>query len=379
MPALAVIEAMKSIADANDITLNILYLGSKSGMEGDMVRERNIRFSGIETGKLRRSKNPLNMINRNNINDMFRVPVGFMQAVRIVSRFKPNAVLSTGGYVSVPGVLASSYAKVPVVAHEQTAQIGFANKINFKYASKIALSINESLDLLPDDQKSKATITGNPLRSVIFGGNRDLALTKFGFDSSDTNLPTIYVTGGAQGSHIINQAIADALPELLIRSRVIHQCGRQQGAEIQDVDILKDLAKKLPDELRSRYAVVETIGDEIGDVYALADVIIGRSGAGTVSEICALGKPSVLIPLVPTGGDEQTKNAKRLEVIGAAKIIQQSECNAETLMQQLIPLLDNQKLREQMGKQAQTLSQSDSATRLSKLVFSLGGITFDDN
>ncbi len=371
-PAVAAIEAIRKAAEAGRWTAEFTYLGSARGMERDVAAKLGVPFIGIETGKLRRSRRLIGLLSRSNLLDAIRVPFGYIQALGVVRRVRPHVVLSTGGYVSVPGVLAAAVLRVPIVAHEQTAQVGLANKINFRFASVIAVSIEDSLLQLSKGQAKRAVVTGNPVRESVLQGDGSKAATLYGIDLDGTSLPVVYVTGGAQGSRIINRAVAEMLPQALEICRIIHQCGAQQDGGARAVDHLRDAASKLPEGLRARYAVTEFVGSEIGDVYALADVVVGRSGAGTVTEVCAMGKPAVFVPLVPTGGDEQTRNAQRLVDAGAAVIVKQDELTGETLLAAICSIVGDAERRAAMGCAALTLARPDAAEMLAGLVIEQG-------
>jgi UDP-N-acetylglucosamine--N-acetylmuramyl-(pentapeptide) pyrophosphoryl-undecaprenol N-acetylglucosamine transferase len=146
---------------------------------------------------------------------MARVPLGVAQSLAAVRRFRPDVVLATGGYVSVPPVIAAGLSRVPVLIHEQTVQVGLANRIAARFASRIALTFEGALQDLPPRLRRKAFVTGNPVRDAVFQGDRDRAVDRFGFAPEDGDLPTVYVTGGAQGAHKINLALEAALPTLL--------------------------------------------------------------------------------------------------------------------------------------------------------------------
>ncbi len=296
-PALAVLQTLRAMAQGADWGPVFLYVGSAQGVEAQMAREAGVPFVGVQSGKLRRARSPLGLVSRRNLADMARVPVGVGQSLAAVRKFRPDVVLATGGYVSVPPVIAAGLLRVPALIHEQTVQVGLANRIAARFASRIALTFEGALADLPPRLRAKAFVTGNPVRAVVFEGDRRRAVARFGFTADGEALPTVYVTGGAQGAHRINAALEEVLPELLIECRVIHQCGAQDEAHF------RALAAGLPPDLRTRYWVMGFVGDEIGDVYALADVVLGRSGAGTVTEAAALGRPAVFVPLVPTGGD----------------------------------------------------------------------------
>ena len=340
-PALAVIEELQQAIPAP----RLLYIGSVGGLERTMARDHDIRYVAIATGKLRR------YFSLRTVTDALRVPLGVVQAVIHIGRFRPNVVFSTGGYVSVPAVVAAWLWRRPIVIHEQTATVGLANKINAFFATRIALTFEGAKSDLPAPTRRKAIVTGMPVRKAIFGGDPIRALDIYRLEP-DVALPTIYVTGGAQGARIINRAIEEVLPDLLERCRIIHQCGVQSDSSEQDFDRLTARAAELPPELRQRYAVTRFVGSEINHVLALTDLVVGRAGAGTVAELCALGKPALFVPLVPTGGDEQTRNAQQLVDAGAAVIVPQREVSGIHLRDAILPLLADRARLRQMGRKA---------------------------
>src|SRR5262249_32815523 len=157
--------------------------------------------------------------------------------------------------------------RVPILTHEQTVQVGLANRITARFATTIALTFASAQQELPARLRNKAIVTGNPVRPLIFGGDGAAAVDWAGFAHADAKLPPIYVTGGSQGARIINRAVEAALPELLACCRVIHQCGQQPDGEQQDYDRLKQAAADLPPELRRRYYFTRFVGPEIKDVF----------------------------------------------------------------------------------------------------------------
>lgn len=365
-PALAVIQTLREIAKREGLELEFLYVGSINGLEREIVTAAGVPFVGIQTGKLRRYFSVENLI------DQFRLPVGYIQSLKTVVGFKPDVVFSTGGYVAVPPVLAAATLRKPILIHEQTVQIGLANRIISRFATRIALSFESARPELTPPLRDRAFVTGNPLRPLIFGGDKEEAKKLCSFRHEDDRLPTLYVTGGSQGARIINRAVEEVLPELLRLCRVIHQCGRQPASEEQDYDRLKSAALQFSPELQQRYHVSKFFNDEIKDVFALADLVVGRSGAGTVAELCALKKPAVYVPLVPTGGDEQTRNAQMCVDAGAAVVIKQSEFKGEILLEQLRALLSDTVRLQAMSEAAQTLAQPEAARNLAHAVLELG-------
>lgn len=368
-PALAAIRAINELSEQSGGTwqARFQYIGSKHGIEKRQVEEAGIPFVSVAAGKLRRYFSLENLI------DTLRVPLGVVQALRHVARFRPDVLLSTGGFVCVPPVIAAWLLRVPIITHEQTVQIGLANRIAARFARRIALSFPGAQQELAPAQRARAFVTGNPVRPVIFGGDKQKAFQRAKFAPRDNELPMLYVTGGSQGARIINRAVEAALPELLKHCRIYHQCGEQPAGEEQDFDRLSAAMLKLSPELQTRYYVTRFVGSEIGDVFAASDLLLSRAGAGTITEVCALGKPAVYVPLVPTGGDEQTRNARMCVEAGAATIIPQSELSAERLLQELPPLLNDRARLEAMGKAATSLARPQAAQDLARAVIELAG------
>lgn len=373
-PALATVGAIKELALGESVAWSPVfrYIGSKQGVEKKLAEAAQINFQGVETGKLRRAESLRGLFTWKNISDAFRIPVGVLQSLWYVARYRPHVVFSTGGFVCVPPVVAGWVLRVPVLTHEQTVQVGLANRIAARFAKRIALTFEGAANELPLKLRRKTFVTGNPVRPLIFQGDKTHAQKRFGFDEADSHLPTLYVTGGAQGARVINRAFEEVLGELLQSCQIIHQCGQQPEGDEQDYDRLKAVAEKLPPELKRRYYLTRFVGDEIGDVFALTDLVVSRAGAGTVTEVSALGKPALFVPLVPTGGDEQTRNAKRSEEAGAAVIIKQGEMNGPRLLSEVRHLLSDPQHLKQMGEAALKLARPQAAQDLAKAVIELG-------
>ena len=185
----------------------------------------------------------------------------------------------------------------PLVLHEQTVRLGLANRKLAGSATRIAVSSESSLPLLPEEARGIAVVTGNPIRPEMLTGHGDKAVQALGLHGFDRRLPTVYVTGGAQGSQQINQVVDGALPQLLQGANVVHQCGPA------NVEELRRAGAALNPELAARYYVAGFIGPELADVLALADVVISPSGAGTLAELTALGKPAVVHSAGVVGGE----------------------------------------------------------------------------
>lgn len=352
-PAVAVMQKLRSETD-----VDALWIGSHDGFERGAAHENDIPFATIQTGKLRRYfsfQTPL---------DAVRIPLGTVQSLVLLRRFRPDVVFSTGGFISVPTIVAARLLHIPTLTHEQTATIGLATRINARFADAIALSFESSRSRL-GPTRARVVVTGNPVRTSLFGGSDDRARNQF---SIPKDIPLIYVTGGALGAHAINEAVLEALPRLPEMAAVLHQCG---PADVNgDHPRLSAARAMLPDSLRSHYVVRERIGGELADVYAAASLVIGRAGAGTVAELAALGKPSILIPLPGAGGDEQTLNARMLADADAAILLPQDELTPDRLVHEVKQLLGSGRL-DQMAAAARSCGRTDAAKRLAATILDL--------
>ncbi len=242
-PALALIATLREL----EPSAQIQYIGSHQGMERKQVEAIGVPFVAVSTGKLRR------YFSLQNLADWFRVPLGVSQSLRAIRQFAPDVVLATGGYVAVPPVVAAGMLKVPVLIHEQTTQIGLANRICARFASRIALSWDAALDALEPNLRARAFVAGNPVRPQIFGGVASKAVQHFGL--SDEFLPVVYITGGSLGARVLNLAVEECLPELVQIARVIHQCGAQENQTERDFDRLTRARLLLPEVMQRRYAL----------------------------------------------------------------------------------------------------------------------------
>jgi UDP-N-acetylglucosamine--N-acetylmuramyl-(pentapeptide) pyrophosphoryl-undecaprenol N-acetylglucosamine transferase len=366
-PALTTLRALQARLAADGTTVGVLWAGTADGLEARVTESEGIRFTPVATGKIRRSSNPLGMLTAANMKDMARVPLGVAQARSVVADFRPDVILSTGGYVAVPIGLAAGLLRRPLVVHEQTVRLGLANRLLAKRATRVAVSSPSTLELLPHDVRERTVVTGNPVRAEVLSGEPLKAVDALGLDSFDPDLPVLYVTGGAQGSVQINRLVAEALPWLLERTNVIHQCGPNNLQE------MFDRTAALPANLAARYRVMGFVGAELPDVLALADVVVSRSGAGTIAELTALGKPSVLVPLASAAGNEQAHNARRLQDLGAAVSLE-GDLHETDLRAAIRPLLTDAGRRERMSRAAREHGRPDAAERLVDVLLEAAGV-----
>lgn len=332
-PAIAVISELKKRGYTN-----FLWVGHKFNQQGNkevspefkLVNELGIKFINLITGKITRKWSLGNFIP--SLISIFLIFIGLLQSIFILIKNRPRIILSFGGYLAVPIVIIGWTLRIKIVTHEQTIVTGLANKVISKFADKVCISWESSKQFFPEN---KTVLTGNPIRIEVFK-IEDSEIIK----DLDPNKPTIYITGGNQGAHEINRRIFDFLPNLLQECNIIHQTGNSTVTN----DYQKAIDTKLTlGPLALRYKPVDYVSSkEIGAVFNAADVVFARSGANTVSELLALGKVCILMPIPWASQDEQTKNAKILEETGLGFTVTQKDSLSAKQVYQTILLSLNQ-------------------------------------
>ncbi len=250
---------------------------------------------------------------------------GVIRALVLIPRYRPSVFVSFGGYLAVPLAIAAWLWRVPVVTHEQTRTVGIANGIIAKFANKIAVAYPETTKHFP---ANKTSVVGNPIRQALLNSK---AAKQPEWFKTTSKRPLLYVTGGSQGSEVINTTVARSLPQILKDWSVIHQCG--QATEKRNyAEELEKASAKLNRTKRGRYFVRPWITDEeLSWIYANATATISRAGANTVSEITHMRLPAILIPIPFSHKDEQILNAKALSDLGGAILLPQKDLNPKSL------------------------------------------------
>ena len=328
-PALAVIEQLRDH--------DILYIGRKYALEGDKALSleyrtmvsMNIKFQSITTGRLQRKFTLMT------IPSLLKLPVGFIQSLFILRKFKPDRVVGFGGYVEIPVVFSAFFLRIPIVLHEQTLGAGLANKICSFLAKRICISWESSAKKF---SRKKIVLTGNPIRKEIIQASSS--------KSEINEIPIIYITGGSLGSHSINVLVEKSLDELLKNFRIIHQTGdaRQYG----DFERLEEVRKGL--ENKGNYLLKKFLNaKETAQVLQSADLVVSRAGMNTVTELLYLNKPCFLIPL-PLGR-EQKLNALFVKNAGLAEIANQDDLSPTIftgIIESMIKNIDKYKVKESL-------------------------------
>jgi UDP-N-acetylglucosamine--N-acetylmuramyl-(pentapeptide) pyrophosphoryl-undecaprenol N-acetylglucosamine transferase len=350
LPALAVLTVLRQLTE-----IELLWIGSRTGVERRLTAREGIPFRWIPTGKLRREWTPRTAV------DLLAIPIGTLAATALLRSFRPHVVFGTGGYVSVPVVLAGWLQRVPIVIHEQTATAGLATRLAARFADAVAISFPTTAAQIRSHPR--VVHTGLPVREALLRGGAERAQRAFGLDATQ---PLLYVTGGVLGAHALNQVVQAALPDLLQTVQIVHQCGpaRQNG------DYPRLLARRalLPESLQRRYIVVEFLEESLPDVLAAADLVLGRAGASTIAELAALGKPAILVPLPGARDNEQLLNARLLAETGSAVIVEQHELTPERLVSIVRELVADPSALRARGQRGRALFVPDAAKRLAQLI-----------
>ena len=356
-PALAVAHALRDRYGAE-----LLFLGDEKGLEREIVPREGIRFVGVTAGKFRRYLSP------QTFTDLVNVPVGIRQARDIVRDFQPHAAFTSGGYASVPAGLGARGIGAPLVMHQQDVSPNLANRILAPRATRITVSFPQSLRFFQRYRK-KTVLTGNPVREEILRiANQSGEVFKASFNLDPTQ-PVLLVTGGSQGSRHLNHVVVASLSRLLPYCQVLHISGEHNYEETRKM--AEPQFAERP-ELRGRYMLRGYLSTRMAEALAASDVLLCRSGAATLSELAVLGRPSILVPLPPGfTGSPQATNAAMFRQAGAAEVILDKDLTVNTLMEALMPLLNNPPRRTLMANAARTLAQPDAAFTLADAVADL--------
>lgn len=285
----------------------VIYAGSKKGLEREIIQRINIPYHCIATGKFRRYFSWRTFI------EPFAVLLGILQAFYLCRKHKPRVIFSKGGFVAFPVVVGGWLNRIPVVIHESDLTPGLANRLSFPFAKTICITFPEGKQHI---SSVKVIVTGTPIRDALLQGQSDKGRTFCGFNSLD---PVLLILGGGQGSAIINETIYSIMPELLKRFQIAHICGKGKTS------------RHFSDE--PRYKQFEYLNDELADLFACADIVVSRAGANALYELLFLKKPHVLIPLSRRASrGDQIVNAQYFAHRGLSKVLLEEDMNKSTLL-----------------------------------------------
>ncbi|MDP2649927.1 MAG: UDP-N-acetylglucosamine--N-acetylmuramyl-(pentapeptide) pyrophosphoryl-undecaprenol N-acetylglucosamine transferase [bacterium] len=345
-PLLSVIDGLSKEND------KILVIGRKHALEGDKVLsleyqtliDKKVEFVSINTARFQRK------FTRYTLLSFVKFPYGVIQSLSILKKFKPNVVLSFGGYIALPVVFSAYILRIPIVLHEQTLETGLSNKIAAFFAKKVCISWLSSAKFF---NKDKVVLTGNPIRSDF------LKIDSKNYSKKER--PVIYVTGGSLGSHFLNLFISDCIKDFVQNYTVFHQTGAANNSF--DFNNLKKIRDSLG-SFKERYILSEFVKPEdVGKIISQADLVISRSGVNTITELIYLGKPAILVPLVFSQKNEQLKNALFFKELGLGEILEKN-ASSNDLCQKVILMLSNINNYKKSGEKAKGLIKKEAAENI---------------
>ncbi len=336
-PALAVARAMK----CEDAAAEVLFVGTKHGIEATIIPRTEFPIRFITAHGMRKT----GLLNT--LRGAVEAPLGVIQSLGLIRKFRPGAVLGVGGYASGPTLAAAVLMRIPNAIQEQNSVMGTTNRILSKFVDRIFTSWE---DTEPSPPAKKSLLTGNPVRSDV--------LVKEESPAKNPNTLNILIFGGSRGAQSINLAVSgnlDVLAPMADKVHILHQTGL--GAA-EDVKRSYDRA--------GIHADVREFIHEMGPAYRWADLIVCRSGASSLAEITALGKPAIVVPYPYAIGDHQMRNARVLEARGAVKVIPDQKLKNGALMQEIRQISENARLLSDMADSSRKLGRPDAARVIAK-------------
>jgi UDP-N-acetylglucosamine--N-acetylmuramyl-(pentapeptide) pyrophosphoryl-undecaprenol N-acetylglucosamine transferase len=337
IPALAIARELR-----NRYSAELIFIGTSRGIETRLVPQAGLSLRLVEVGQLKN----VSMIRR--VRTLTNIPRAVFACRKTFSEFQPQVVIGVGGYASGPGMLAAILMRIPTLAFEPNLVPGFANRVVARYVSAAAIHFEESRGFFRNPR-----VTGVPVRQEFF------AIPQRQFSPPGS----VLVFGGSQGARVLNQTMIDAIPkwkELGINIR--HQTGER---DFERIDVAYRQAN-FPAQ------VSKFIGD-MPSAFAQADLVVCRSGASTVAEITAAGKPAIFVPFPFAADDHQLKNAEAMEKAGAGRLIREPDLTSERLGQTVAELLANSAELINMSANARRLSHPAAAREIAEMALTLTG------
>lgn len=356
-PVVSVAEAIKEVSkEYRLVPPELFYVAPEPYNEG-ILYDHGIAFRRVAAGKRRIYFAPLA-----NFFDIFKTIAGTIRAISVLFNIYPDVVFGKGGYGSFPVLLAAKFLRIPVVIHESDTVPGRVNKWAGKFAKRIAISYPESAALFP---QKKVAFTGNPIRQELI---EPLESGAFEFLQLEKGIPVIVILGGSLGSQTINNAVIDALPELVERFQIVHQTGKLNQKDIAG----RAEAVLFNNKYKDRYKTFDYLSTTaIRMAAGAANVIISRAGS-TIFEIATWGVPSIIIPITNSQGNHQIKNAFAYARTGACTVIEEANLTPNIIISETRRIIENPALREKMRSAAKGFAKTDAARTIAKEVLALG-------
>ena len=339
-PGIAIANKIKE----KDRNARIMFIGTTRGLENDLVPRAGYELKTINAYGINRK------ISISNIKNMYKTLKGFGEAKQIVKDFKPDIVIGTGGFICGPTIMAAKKYKIPTILHESNAFPGVTTKLLSKKVDAVLVGFEDAKKRLPKAKRVVVTGTPTKIKGVVMSqAQKDIMKSEMGLN---TELPILLVFGGSQGAKTINGTLLEIVENKLNKNyQIIWAPGPKQYDIIKEQ--LKD--KKINiDKIRNVKVIPYIYNME--EIMNIADIIVSRSGAMTITEIAKIGKPAIFIPFPFATENHQEYNAKVLESVGAAKIILDKDLNTQSLSSTIQEMLKDSNKLEKMGQNAKKVS-----------------------
>jgi UDP-N-acetylglucosamine--N-acetylmuramyl-(pentapeptide) pyrophosphoryl-undecaprenol N-acetylglucosamine transferase len=328
--------------------VSVVFVGTSEGIEANIVPKEGFEIKFI------RSEGIVGRGILRGFISAVKLPLSIMDSFEILRQIRPEAVLGVGGYSSGPLLLSAYLMGIPTIIHEQNTIPGLTNRILGKFVNIIAVTYFESLQYF---SKAKTYLTGNPVREEILNGDRNRGYSTFGLDK---DLFTIFVFGGSSGAKNVNKALSEALiylEEYKDHVQFIHQTGEKDFNYVRDFYHARGF----------KGSVIPFIHD-MGDAYAVADLVISRAGATTLAELTICGKAAILIPYPHAAGNHQKANAKKLWDINAAQMILDSDLSGKSLSDLVRNIFNEPDVISEMETVSRSIGRPDAAKKIVELI-----------
>lgn len=347
-PLIAIAREINRLSPQKKIKL--YYVGPKHELNLILLSQEGFIVKTITAGKIRRYFSFQNIIDV-----LFKIPFGILQSLFMMLLINPDLVFSKGGSGSFVVVFAANIFNIPIFLHESDVAPGLSNQRASNWAKKIFISFPKTEYFDP----KKTILTGNPVRSEILDGSKSRAGELFDLSFSK---PIFLISGGSQGAEAINDFVLTSLNKLLKVYEVIHVAGRANIGEVK-----KEAQVIIERNLEKYYHPVAFLNEEeLKHVYAASDLVASRSGSGSIFEIAACGKPSILVPLPSSAGDHQSKNAYAYAETGACMVMEQENLTPNFFMENVQLLLFHSDKTEQMKQSALAFAKPLAARAIAR-------------
>lgn len=351
-PAITIMRAIQEREPAAEF----LYVGTRHGLESDIVPKEGIPFATVELQGFERH------FTLSNVKRAGKAMLGVAKAMGIVKRFRPDVVVGTGGYVCGPVLMAASLLHVPTLIQEQNVVPGITNRLLSRFVTKVAAGVPEAMVHFPS---RKVSCTGNPIRRDVMEASREEGLKAFGLDGDRL---IVLISGGSRGARSINQAMVGVLKAAAHHPEVqfLHVTGK-----LEYEDVLNRLADAGVDLKQSSHIHVEPYLYNMPLALAVADLAIFRAGAIGLAELMARGIPSILIPYPYAAENHQEHNARAVMSAGAARMILNKDLTSDVLQKELKGLLDHPEELARMAEASRALGKPEAAGEIADIALSI--------